>query len=359
VVSDEHDEPTRPEADRTELLTHREHDLPPEQTQDAEPEGDEAKLRRRKIWRRARLTCYALAAAAVIVPAIAFVITYFVVTVPDSETVAATQSQTVTLLYSDGTKMVDITPNGGSRTMITYERIPDVVKHAVYAAEDATFEENVGFDPTSIVRAVWIQLTGGQSGGSGITQQYIKQATGKDQATLGRKWTELVTAVKMNQEKTKPEILTAYLNTIYLGRGAYGIKAAAQAYFGKDIKDLNVSEAAQIAGMIQGPSLTEKDTYRAKRWNDVMTQLVDKGWLSAGDRAQYPAPPKLIDRDKARPTTLDGPRRAIQDQVMQELAGPVFGLSEDQVQRQGLKIYTTIDHRAQGSRRTCDRLSSR
>ncbi|GAA0613302.1 transglycosylase domain-containing protein [Kutzneria viridogrisea] len=342
-------EPHQPEP---ELITHRGHDLPPEPTSvqepvaEEEPSEQERGLRRKKTWRRVRRIGYVVAGLAVLGPLVAFAITYFLVTVPDPRVVAASQSQTVTLYYANGDKMVDLAPEG-NRTMITYSDIPDPVKHAVYAAEDASFEQNPGFDPKAIVRALWLQATGGQSGGSGITQQYIKQATGNDVASLGRKWTELVTAVKMSQQQSKQEILTSYLNTIYFGRRAYGIKAAAQAYFGKDLKDLNASEAAQLAGMIQGPSRSEDTTYRTKRWNDVMTQLVEKNWLSAADRAKFAEPPKLVDLEKTEPAALQGPRRAIQYQVMAELAGPQYGLSEEQVQRQGLKIYTTVDAKAQ------------
>jgi membrane peptidoglycan carboxypeptidase len=301
---------------------------------------------KKRDWRRIRRTCYVLVSAAFLVPVVAFVITYFVVDVPDPDAIAAQETQTVSLYYADGSKMVDIAP-GGTRSKVSYDQLPDVVKHAVFAAEDATFEENAGFDVKSIVRAVWIQLTGGRSGGSGITQQYVKEATGDDAPNLGRKWVELVSAFKMNNERSKEDILTAYLNTVYFGRGAYGIRAGAQAYFGKDLDQLTPSEAAQLAGMIQGPSKSEDTAYRARRWTNVMTQMVDKGWLSAGERADYKQPPVLIDRDKARPTSLSGPRQAIEDQVLDELTQQPFGLSEDQAERQGVKIYTTIDPKAQ------------
>jgi len=312
----------------------------------AQEQRDDKRDNRKRVWRRVRRTCYVLVAAAIFVPVIAFVITYLVVTVPDPDALAAQETQTVTLYYADGSKMVDIAQDG-IRSKVGYEQIPDVVKNAVFAAEDATFEENAGFDVKSIVRAVWIQLSGGHSGGSGITQQYVKKATGDDAPTLSRKWLELVSAFKMNNEKSKQDILTAYLNTVYFGRGAYGIKAGAQAYFGKDLDQLNPSEAAQLAGMIQGPSKSEDATYRTRRWNNVITQMVDKGWLSASERAKYTAPPALIERDKARPTTLAGARQAIEDQVLDELAQQPFGVTVDQAERQGVKIYTTIDPKAQ------------
>jgi membrane peptidoglycan carboxypeptidase len=312
----------------------------------AEEQQEDKRDNRKRVWRRVRRTCYALVSAAFLVPVIGFVITYLTVDVPDPDALAARETQTVSLYYADGSKMVDIAP-GGTRSKVTYAQIPELVKHAVFAAEDATFEDNAGFDVRSIVRALWIQLSGGHSGGSGITQQYVKAATGDDAPTLGRKWDELVTAFKMNNEKSKEDIFTAYANTVYIGRGAYGLAAGAQAYFGKNLNQLNASEAAQLAGMIQGPSKSEDGAYRSRRWTNVMTQMVDKGWLSTGDRTRFTAPPPLIDRDKARPTTLTGTRQAIEDQVLDELSQQPFGIDEDQAEREGVQIYTTIDPKAQ------------
>ncbi len=132
-----------------------------------------------------------------------------------------------------------------------------------------TFYSNPGFDITGIARAVYNQLTGGIGGGSTITQQYVKVSTGQDEASLWRKYKEVVLAVKISREQTKDEILENYLNTIYLGRGAYGIQAAAKAYFNKDVEDLTVSEAAMLAGTIQSPSRWDP----AKNLEDVAGAL--------------------------------------------------------------------------------------
>src|SRR5699024_11258288 len=164
---------------------------------------------------------------------------YLVVDVPSPESVAEKQSQVVTHKYSDGSLLGKVAPaDGGNRVLLEQHQIPERVKHAVYAAEDASFESNRGFDVTSIMRAAWSQITGGGGGGSTISQQYIKQATGNDAHSYVRKFTEVVKSFKMNNQQSKGEIITGYLNTVYFGRGAYGIQAAAQAYFGKDVDEL-------------------------------------------------------------------------------------------------------------------------
>ena len=114
--------------------------------------------------------------------------------------------------------------------------MPAHVRQAVLAAEDRTFYSNHGFDPVGIARAVYNQLTGGVGGGSTITQQYVKVSTGQDQASLWRKYKEIIVSIKISKELTKDQILENYLNTVYFGRGAYGIQAAAQAYFHKDVE---------------------------------------------------------------------------------------------------------------------------
>ncbi len=122
------------------------------------------------------------------------------------------------------------------------------MRDAVLAAEDRTFYSNPGFDLGGIARAAWNQLRGGEGGGSTITQQYVKNALVGDDHTLWRKFKEVVLAVKISQERTKDEILGDYLNAIYFGRGAYGVEAAARAYFDKDVQSLTPEEGALLAG---------------------------------------------------------------------------------------------------------------
>lgn len=276
-------------------------------------------------------------------PVIAFAIMYFFVDVPEPHQVAAAQAKTVTYYYADGSVMGQDFQDG-NRVILREDQIPQVVKHAVYAAEDADFETNPGFDVTGIARAVFNQLTGGTGGGSTITQQYIKVATQNEERTITRKATEIVKAFKMNNELSKSEIITAYLNTIYFGRGAYGIQAASQAYFKKDIEQLSPSQAAFLAGIIQAPSRGNNKEYAERRWTYVIGQMGQRNWLTPDERAQAKFP-QLASAESAKLKGFTGPRRHIKDRVVQELTD--LGYPEDQVRSAGYKIYTTVDRKAQ------------
>ncbi|MEY7973521.1 transglycosylase domain-containing protein [Saccharomonospora xinjiangensis] len=302
--------------------------------------------RRKRRWKIIRRSLYAFVTLFFVLPAIAFAITYFLVDVPSPEEVAEQQAKVVTYYYADGkTEMGrDVPPDGGNRILLKPHEITPQVKHAVYAAEDATFETNPGFDVSGILRAVYNQLTGGVGGGSTITQQYIKKATENEEYSITRKWTELVKAFKMSNEQSKDEIITAYLNTIYFGRNAYGIETAAQAYFGKSAKEINASEAALLAGMIQQPGRSEYPEVRQKRWNYVMDQLVANGWLTKAERDAAKLP-QLIDLEDSRPETISGPERFIQQRVKEELEAK--GYPEEKLQAGGYRVYLTIDQKAQ------------
>lgn len=299
--------------------------------------------RKKRRWKIIRRVAYACVGVFFVVPAIAFVITYFLVDVPTPESVAALQSQPVTYYYADGkTVMGRSLPKGGDRQLLKPGDIPDVVKHAVYSAEDATFETNSGFDVTGILRAVYNQATGGQGGGSTISQQYIKKATENDAPSLSRKWTELAKSFKMNNQESKEEIITGYLNIVYFGRGANGIQAAAKAYFNKDTKDLSASEAALLAGLIQGPSKSENQEYATRRWNYVMDQMVANKWLRADERsaAQFPTPIAKAAKDTGQSMPYH-----IQQRIDEELAAE--GYDSARLHSTGAKVYTTIDPKAQ------------
>jgi membrane peptidoglycan carboxypeptidase len=335
-----------------ELMTHREHDLPPERDY-IEPdeyldnEYDEATLRKKRIWRRVRRSAYVLAAVGFVGPIVAFIITYFMVDPPDPLQVL-NQQQTMTIYYADGSVMDTLGPTtGGDRTILSIDKIPTVVQRATEAAEDETFATNSGFDVKGIGRAVLSQLKGGAGGGSGITQQYVKKATGEEDHTLTRKWTELVKAIKMSQVKTKDQILDAYLNTVYYGRGAYGIQAASQAYFGKNVDQLNPSEAAFLAGCINVPAYNEDPSWTNSRWSYTMGRMVANGWLSQAERNQYPEQPKPV-ANAGDGSSTSGAISFVEQQVMKEAADPKYGNHDrPALQQAGAKIYTTIDPKAQ------------
>ncbi|UOX87302.1 penicillin-binding protein [Amycolatopsis sp. FBCC-B4732] len=302
--------------------------------------------KKKRRWKIVRRVAYAFVGLFFVVPAIAFVITYFLVDVPTPESIKSLQNQPITYYDAGNQVMGRELPPGGDRQLLKPGEVPDVVKHAVYSAEDATFETNSGFDVTGILRAVWNQVSGGQGGGSTISQQYIKQATQNDAPTLTRKWTELAKSFKMNNQQSKEEIITSYLNIVYFGRGANGIQAAAKAYFNKDAKDLNASEASLLAGLIQGPGRSENQKYALQRWTYVMDQMVANKWLRADERtaAQFPTP---IAKNANKEENSGKMTYQLQQRIKDELAAK--GYDENRLFSTGAKIYTTIDPAAQAA----------
>jgi membrane peptidoglycan carboxypeptidase len=228
--------------------------------------------------------------------------------------------------------------------------VPKFVQDAHIAAEDRTFYQNNGISVGGILRAVKTSVTGeAQVGGSTITQQYVKNYFLTQDRTISRKAKEILIAVKIDGQLSKSEILEKYLNTIYYGRGAYGIQSAAKAYFGKDVSKLTVGEGAVLASVINAPSLYDPangDTAEAnltKRYAYVLDGMVQEGWLSAAERAKYTALPK-IQAYKGNKFS-SGPNGYITAQVKHELVST--GLSDQDIDNGGLRIVTTIDKRAQ------------
>ncbi|WP_167441333.1 transglycosylase domain-containing protein [Amycolatopsis vastitatis] len=300
--------------------------------------------RKKRRWKIIRRVAYAFVGLFFVVPAIAFVITYFLVDVPTPESIKSLQNQAITYYDVNNQVMGKETPPSGDRQLLKPGEVPEVVKHAVYSAEDATFETNSGFDVTGILRAVYNQVTGGQGGGSTISQQYIKKATENDAPTLTRKWTELAKSFKMNNQQSKEEIITSYLNIVFFGRSANGIQAASKAYFNKDVKDLSASEAALLAGLIQGPSRSENQKYAQQRWTYVMDQMVANKWLRPDERAaaQFPTP---IPKNANKEQNSGKMTYQLQQRIKDELA--TKGYDENKLFSTGAKIYTTIDPAAQ------------
>ena len=328
------------------LLTHRDPDYDDEdgvEDEDRPLSDADRKKRRKRIWRRIRRGMYVFIALMIIGPVLAFFIAYQLVDVPSPNEIAAEQSREVSIKFADGSDLTKIVPRDGSRELLTYEKIPPQVLNAVFAAEDNTFMTNAGFDITGVMRAGWNQLAGHEGGGSTISQQYIKKATGNEEKTLSRKALEVVKAYKMNRTYSKEDIITAYLNTVFFGRKAYGIAAAAKAYYGKDLKDITQSEAALLAGMIQNPSRSKDTVYMQRRWTYVMDRLVANNWMPDAQRKAEKFP-TLIEQTKT--AGLTGFAAHIKEATYDELWRD-FQLSEDDIQRGGYTIVTTIDPKAQ------------
>ncbi|MCG8920159.1 penicillin-binding protein, partial [Actinokineospora sp. PR83] len=320
-------------------------DYGPDEDDGGPPTGEQRAMRKKKTWRRVRRTLYVLTALGIVIPVLAFFITYQMVDVDNPNDVALAQDKVVTMLYADGSPMARLAESGGNRIMLKSGEIPDTLLHAVYAAEDQTFETNSGFDLMGIMRAVWNQATGGGGGGSTISQQYIKKASGNEDPTLSRKWVEVVKSYKMNKTYSKDDIIAAYLNTIYFGRGAYGIAAAAQAYYGiSDVNQVTKSQAAVLAGMIQTPANGKVVAYQKQRWDYVTNRMISNNWMTTAEKTAQPFP-EPIPPSEGQLAALPGPRQGFSDLVTDELK--TYGITEEQVKRNGYVITLTIDQNAQ------------
>ena len=226
----------------------------------------------------------------------AFFALYVTVQVPDPNAAAVSQSNVY--YYADGT---EIGRTGAvNRESLPLSEISVAMQHAVVAAEDRTFYSNKGVDARGILRAALSTVTGkGLQGGSTITQQYVRNYYLTREQTLDRKVREAIIAIKVNETQSKDSVMAGYLNTSYFGRNAYGIRAAAQAYYGIRADQLNVPQSAYLAALLKAPSSYDVSTANpalraaaVARWNYVLDGMVDLGYLDKHRRAgmAFPTP---------------------------------------------------------------------
>ena len=268
---------------------------------------------------------------------------------------ASPQPQTTFLTDSHGAPLARLT-GGENRVPVSIDRVPKVVWEGVVATEDRSFFRHGGVDPLGVLRATWADLRHGSAvqGGSTITQQYVKNEYVGRQRTLLRKLREAVIAVKLEHKYSKRQILELYLNTIYFGRGAYGIEAGAQAWFGKDVSQLGLPEAAYLAGIIRAPVTSDvtTDAQQARLARSrALVAMVRSQVITPDQRSQVerlPIAGYTLPRTTPASSTYLVPDSATQyfvDYVRGEL---VRGYGEDTVLRGGLRVETTLDLRLQG-----------
>jgi penicillin-binding protein 1A len=221
---------------------------------------------------------------------------------------------------------------------------------AVLAAEDARFYEHGGFDLRSIARAALVNLKNGEvsQGGSTITQQYVKNTFFRHPGrTLERKARELRLAIEVERRYSKNEILERYLNEVYLGSGAYGVKAAAETYFGTGVGELSVAQSALIAALIKGPSLYDPMEHPAlarQRRNFVIGRMLDLGKISPGTARRATASPLGV---RGAPPELKTREPYFVEAVKQEvLKDPLLGATDVERAKAlfqgGIKVETTL-----------------
>ncbi|MSV38927.1 MAG: penicillin-binding protein [Actinobacteria bacterium] len=276
-----------------------------------------------------------------------FALAYFTVDIPDPN--AYVNSQSTIIQYSNGAEIGRVGTQ--NRQIVPLAKIPLNVRHAVLAAEDRGFYSNRAFSITGIARAVLNNLKGGSlQGGSTITQQYAKTAFLNPSRTIQRKIKELVISIKLENQLSKDQIFESYLNTIYFGRGSYGVMTASQQYFNRNVDQLTNSQAAVIASILRSPGLYDpafKEGNKERlvaRFEYVKKGMVDAGWLSVKDAAKMKLPTVA---PRSSSGQLSGPKGHIIEAVQKELAK--LGFSQDQLLVGGLVIKTTLDQKAQQS----------
>ena len=250
-----------------------------------------------------------------------------------------------------------------NRVLVDYEDVPDVLINAVLAGEDQDFFSHNGIDPVGITRAAYADIRGtteSVQGGSTITQQYVKNVFLTNERTLVRKLREAVLAVKLEDELEKEEILERYLNTVYFGRGAYGVEAASRVYFGKSVEQLNIPDSAYLAGLIRAPESADAQfnpdeaTFRR---NSVLDNMLDEGYITEDQHRRASSQPWVLTAfgvvgnvlPRVQVDTLgnvigsDYGTEYFAEYVRQQLV-EIFNGDEERVYGGGLRVYTTLDH---------------
>ncbi|UQW99602.1 transglycosylase domain-containing protein [Streptomyces sp. RerS4] len=271
-------------------------------------------------------------------------IAYAVTDIPDDLNSFATQQDNV-YYWADGSTMART--GWVSRQEMPLEKVPPKVQGAVLAAENASFYSDPGVSPSGVLRALRATVTGGETqGGSTITQQYVKNAYLSQDRTLSRKFTELLLALKLDNQKDKKDILRDYLNTSWFGRGTYGIQRASQAYYGKDVSQLNASEGAFLASLLKGaglfdPAVSANNRERAvERWNWILDRMVVTGHLSAAERATYT---KFPEPSATSLAGVPGAQTGYLVEMAKAYAVKAGHIKESDFDLGGYQIYTTFD----------------
>ena len=253
-----------------------------------------------------------------------------------------------TLVYADNNELIDEFFLE-DRKVIKYEEIPKIVIQAFVAAEDARFFQHRGFDMQSMSRAFFKNLEAGRivQGGSTITQQVAKALYLSPEKSYMRKIKEALLAYKIDRYLTKEEIITLYLNHIYLGHGTYGVEAAAQGYFGKSARNLTVPEAAMLAGLPKAPNsyspyLHPERAYQRQAY--VLNRMLEDGYLTPRERDRALSTVvklrSIKPKDKIAPYFIENIRRYIQEKY-----------GNDVLYKEGLEVYTTLNIQMQKAAR--------
>ena len=292
-----------------------------------------------------RAVCTMIALAAVATSCYRYETREFEISIPE-------QAESSVVVARDGRHITTLVAPENRTSARTLAEIPQMVRDAVIAIEDERFYIHDGFDLKAIIRAARTNLEAGgiSQGGSTITQQYVKLAIIRNtEQTASRKLEEIWYATRLEDEYSKDFILLQYLNTVYLGHGAYGVKAAAQTYFNKDVAYLNLSEAALIAGIIQLPGRYNpflNYSKSLKRSHMVLDRMLANEFITEEEHAAAVASPPHLEEYSARLETRYPAGHFVEEVRRWFLDNPAFGPSRGVRERLlfegGLRIETTV-----------------
>ncbi|WP_411120129.1 transglycosylase domain-containing protein [Streptomyces sp. 058-1L] len=267
---------------------------------------------------------------------------YTRVDVPGENALALQESNV--FYWADGSHMVSV--GTVNRRNVPLSEIPVSLRNAAIAAENADFYSDSGVSFRGLGRAVSSAARGGETqGGSTITQQYVKNTYLSQEQTLSRKVKEFCIALKLDNRTSKDEILQGYLNTSWFGRGAYGVQAASNAYYGVDVDELTPSQGAYLAALLKGgnsydPTLSAANKRRAvERWSWILDRQVKLGMMDAAERARHTTFPKPLTRSLS--TTLSGQTGYLVD-LAQRYVKKRTRLTDADIDRGGYQIHTTF-----------------
>ena len=257
--------------------------------------------------------------------------------------------QTSFVTDAQGNRLAEFSA-GENRTPVELTDMPVVLREAVIATEDRSFYTHKGVDPRGLGRALYVDLKSGSNaqGGSTLTQQYVKKTYVGDDRTMVRKFKEAILAMKLEQKLSKDQILQRYLNAVYFGRGAYGVQAASQAYFGKPVAQLDLREASYLAGLLRAPELADATTnpdVANERRDLTLGSMVATGTVSEAQRqeiSKIPVSTYVLPRNSRGAATANADKGTdyFVDYVRRIL---VTRYGEERVNSGGLRIKTTLD----------------
>ncbi|WGY02132.1 transglycosylase domain-containing protein [Nocardioides sp. QY071] len=310
-------------------------------SKDRTPRTWKQRLKRYTIW--GLIACMVMA----LLGAAGFFVAYRSIDIPDPN--ADFLTETTQVYYSDGKSQLGQFAVQ-KRDSIDYDEMPQTVKDAVVAAENQTFWTDNGLDPKGILRAAFSNAQGNATqGASTITQQYVKILYLTQERTWKRKLKEAILSLKVKNQLSKQDVLEGYLNTIYFGRGAYGIQAAAQAYFAKDAAQLNLKQSAALAAILNNPNGLDpadgEDVAQRLlgRYQYVLDSMAKMGTAPAGEVSQareaLPKFPQIKQSEQ-----YGGQRGHVLSMVHKELTR--LGFSEQEINGGGLQVTTTFTKKA-------------